>query len=167
MRYYPHSPSKVTSCSDDLDYFVPERWLQNNRSSSRDETSEKQIDGMELASFEVHGSLFCPVKGAYMPFSEGPRSCPGRRFAEVEVTSVLSLVFKQYSVELDVSTWASDEDVDTMSHQEKKDVYAKAQKRARDLIRGSITTFSLKMEGDPVPVRFMVRGKERFSGLGI
>lgn len=146
---------------------MPERWLQNNRRSSPDETSEKQIDGMEVASFEVHGSLFRPVKGAYMPFAEGPRACPGRRFAEVEVTAVLSLVFKQYSVELDVRTWASDEEMDKMLPQEKKEVYVKAQKRARDLIRGSVTTFTLKMEGDPVPVRFVKRGKERFSGLGI
>jgi hypothetical protein len=141
--------------------------LYNNHSGSPDESSEKQIDGMEVASFEVHGSLFRPVKGAYMSFSEGPRACPGRRFAEVEVTAVLSSVFKQYSVELDVSTWARDEEVERMSPQEKIDVYGKAQQRARDLIRGSITTFSLKMEGDPVPVRFVKRGEERFSGLGI
>jgi len=130
------------------------------------ETSEKQIDGMELASFEVRRSLFRPVKGVCMPFAEGPRACPGSRFAEVQVNAALSLVFKQYSVEPNVSAWASDEEMDKMLPQEKKEVYVKAQERARYLIRGSITTFTLKMEGDPVPVRFMKRGKERFSGLG-
>jgi cytochrome P450 len=166
-RYWPHSPSKITSCSDDLDDFVPGRWLENAGTSSLDARSEKQVDVMEVASFEVQGSLFRPVKGAHMPFAEGPRVCPGRRFAEVEATVVLSLVFKLYSVELGVSAWASDAEVEKMSPEKKRDVYGKAQKRARDLIRGSISTFSLKMEGDPVPVRFVRRGKERFARLGI
>ena len=164
-RYFPHSPSKVTSCEHDLEDYVPERWLRDSADISQDDRSEKQIDGLEVASFEVNGSLFRPVKGAWMPFSEGPRACPGRRFAEVEVIAVLSLVFKQYSVELDVRRWATDEEVEKMSPKEKRDVYAKAQRRAKDLIRGSISTFTLKMEGDPVPVRFVRRGTESFSRL--
>jgi len=70
-------------------------------------------------------------------------------------------------VELDVRAWASDEQVEKMSKQQKKEVYAKAQKRAMELIRGSRMTFTIKMEGDPVPVRFVKRGKERFAELRV
>ncbi len=163
-RYYPYSPSKVTDCFDDLD-FVPERWLQKTPHSSLEEMSNKQVDGLGVASFEVHGSLFRPVKGAYMPFSEGPRACPGRRFAEVEVTAVLASVFKQYSIELGVRMWVSDEELDKISKKQKRDIYAKAQDRARKLIGGSQMLFTLKMEGDKVPVRFVKMGKERFADL--
>jgi cytochrome P450 len=52
-RYYPYSPSKVTDCSDDLDDFVPERWLQKNTSSGSEAPSEKQVDGLEVASFDT------------------------------------------------------------------------------------------------------------------
>jgi hypothetical protein len=54
-----------------------------------------------------------------------------------------------------------------MSSSEKKEVYGKAQKRARELIRGSIPLVTLTMVGETVPIRLVRRGRERFGGLGI
>lgn len=51
------------------DEFLPERWLRNN-----DNTNVK-------ASKEAH-----PF--AYMPFGFGPRTCIGRRFAELEMETL-------------------------------------------------------------------------------
>ena len=79
----------------------------------------------------------------------------------------MAVIFKQYSVELDVSAWASDEQVSSMSSSEKREVYGKAQKRARELIRGSIPLITLTMVGETVPIRMVRRGRERFGGLGI
>jgi hypothetical protein len=70
-------------------------------------------------------------------------------------------------VELDVSARASDEQVARMSQAEKKDVYRKAQKRARVLIRGNIPLVTLTMVGETVPIRLVRRGRERLGGLGI
>ena len=171
-RYWPHSPSKRTGKSNDLDDFVPERWLSNTTlSNSQPNVDEKQedVDGLEEASYDTStsGSLFKPVKNSFISFSEGARACPGRRFAQVEITAVLTAIFQKYSVELDVSEWASDEEVARMGTAEKRAVYQKAMIRAESVLkRCEQRTITLQMRpGDKVPVRLVVRGKERFAGL--
>jgi cytochrome P450 len=169
-RYWPHSPSKITGKSNDLDDFVPERWLTSNTSPQveKAQTSGKQDDAESLgeASYDK-GSLFQPVKSSFIAFSEGARGCPGRRFAQVEITAVLTAMFQKYSVELDVSEWASDEVVARMGTAEKKALYQKAATRADTILkRSEQRTITLRMlPGDKVPVRFVERGKERFAGL--
>jgi cytochrome P450 len=195
-RYFPHGPSKITNKLDDMEDFVPERWLLDNSADStnsadftnndnkdikqetiQDSSASGAIDGLETTSFDTAAgasSLFHPVHGAFIPFADGARACPGRRFAQVEITAILATIFKSYSVELDVSKWASDEEVARMAEQERKGevarekekVYAKAVERARRLIRGSIPTIALKMEGEQVPIRVVRRERERFKGVG-
>jgi cytochrome P450 len=171
-RYWPHSPSKITGKSHDLDDFVPERWLTANNSAYEEKvpTSEKQeeADGLEEASYDAAGgSLFHPVKNSFIAFSEGLRACPGRRFAQVEITAVLTAIFQKYTVELDVSDWASDEEVARMGTAEKKALYRKAANRADTILKRCMQlTITLQMQpGDKVPIRFVERGKERFAGL--
>ena len=41
-----------------------------------------------------------PAKGAFAPFSEGARSCLGRKFAQVEFVACLVMVMRSWSVEL-------------------------------------------------------------------
>jgi cytochrome P450 len=82
--YWPRSSSKVSTKPHDLGDFVPERWLNPS------------------------GEFFTPVEGSYIPFSEGSRARPGRRFAQVEITAVLAVVSKIYTIELDVIEWAGD-----------------------------------------------------------
>lgn len=179
-RYWPHSPSKISSKTHDLDDFVPERWLPSSSAknsaqgsrpstppSSKPPTGTQNPDGLETAPFECSPSagdgLFTPTKGAYIPFSEGARSCPGRRFAQVEITAVLAVIFKTYSLELDVSEWASDTEVERMGVEERREVYEQAKKKARKLIGESETVITLQMRSG-VPVRFVKRGEERFAG---
>jgi len=160
-RYWPESPDK----------FLPERWLpsQSEKTTEREQVVEKEVngaEGMDKASFETSGaaSLFKPVKGSYIPFSEGARACPGKRFAQVEGTAVLSAMFHKYSVELDVSEWASDGEVEKMGQEERRQLYLKATDRAKMLIRRSEQVITVQMlPGDKVPLRFVQRGKERFE----
>ncbi|KAH7417644.1 cytochrome P450 monooxygenase-like protein [Cadophora sp. MPI-SDFR-AT-0126] len=161
-RYWPESPND----------FMPERWLPRGGSAmdtshvlEKGDSAKEAVDGLETASFEMSGatSLFKPLKGSFISYSEGQRACPGRRFAQVEGTAVLSTLFQKYSVELDVSNWASDEEVARMEGEERREVYGKALKRAEEIIRRSEQTITLHMlPGDEVPIRFIERGKERF-----
>lgn len=144
-RYWPHEPSKVSNRSHDLDDWVPERWLQASSSMTGPITKDAKPTASEpkpeieenTATFDTPTGLYVPPKGAFMPFSEGARACPGKRFAQVEITAVLAAIFRSYSLELDVREWASDEQVEKMSHQEKRALYAKAMKKAGNLIKGS------------------------------
>ncbi|KAH8815558.1 cytochrome P450 monooxygenase-like protein [Xylogone sp. PMI_703] len=170
-KYWPHSPSKVSNKSHDLDDYVPERWILKGKAekfkakNGISKEGKLQTDGLETVSFETGEGLFTPQKGVFIPFSEGARSCPGKRFAQVEITAVLSVILRTYTVELDVREWASDEEVARMSIKEKRKVYEVATKRARQLIEGSIPILTLKMVGTNVPVRFVRRGMERFADI--
>jgi cytochrome P450 len=164
--YWPHNPSKISSRKHDLDDFVPERWLSTTKKANGvtgpSATSKfENADEVKNASFESGDGLFVPPKGAFVPFSEGARSCPGKRFAQVEIMAVLAVIFKTYSVELDVREWASDEEIEAMGKAERRNVYEKAMTKARKMVRESETIIALKMYGK-VPVRFVERGKERF-----
>ncbi|KAE8441431.1 hypothetical protein EG329_004957 [Mollisiaceae sp. DMI_Dod_QoI] len=114
---------------NDSTVFRPERWLPKsgtateNRKESGTAKEKIEADGLETASFETStsSSLVTPVKGSYISFSEGARACPGRRFAQVESTAVLSALFQKYSVELDVSEFASDEEISAMGPRENRE----------------------------------------------
>lgn len=167
-RYYPHAGSKVEGKDSDIDDFVPERWLlSKNELSARKPAKEEVTDGLDNVSFETSNSLlFKPPKGAFMVFSDGARGCPGKRFAQVEAVAALAKVFAEYTVELDVSAWASDEQVARMSGDEKREVYEKAKARTAALIRRSEEGITLRMRAeDEVPLRFVKRGEGRFVGV--
>jgi cytochrome P450 len=166
-EYWPHSPSKESNKAHDLDDFVPTRWLLPTRTSvNKTETMAPNEENgrvrTEKASPEPGEGLFTPIKGSFVPFSEGARACPGRRFAQVEITAVLAVIFKAYTVELDVNEWASDEEVEKMGTDERKVLYEKAKAKARKLMRGSESIVTLQMLGTNMPVRFVKRGDERF-----
>ena len=64
----------------------PSRWLkpiQREEATSPDMTPESFID---------------PVPGSYVPWADGPRSCVGRKFSQVEFVAVLATLFSQYRV---------------------------------------------------------------------
>ncbi len=164
-RYWPYNSSKLSSKAHDLDDWVPERWLQLSKPSATKEESitEQQSEGIEenTTTFDTPAGLFVPPKGTFVPFSEGARACPGKRFAQIEITAVLAVIFKFYSLELDVSEWASDEQVAEMGKEEKIKVYRKGIDKARKMIAASSSEIFLKMPSN-YPVRFLKRGEERF-----
>ena len=165
----PENPTHPLSNTDnDLEEFKPERWLlnpdaKNANMPEQDGDTEATSLGVNTAS-DTSPALYRPPKGAYIPFSEGYRSCIGRRFAQVEILAVLALIFSQYSVELSVDAYASDEKVEKMSEKEKREVWDKAKAEVERQLRddmGSVITLQLR-KGD-IGLRIVKRGNERFD----
>ncbi|KXT00831.1 hypothetical protein AC579_8014 [Pseudocercospora musae] len=165
-QYWPH-----TSPEDVLE-FRPERWLldpSKTNSHTEDDTYEKEegldFDGPDKRP-DTAASLYRPPKGAYVPFSEGYRSCLGRRFAQVEILAVLAVMFKNWSVELDVSEYLSDAEFDRATKAEKIAAWEKADARARHLLKNGMgTIITIQMRAGKVPFRFVSRGNERFKDI--
>ncbi|KAI9692683.1 MAG: hypothetical protein M1820_009477 [Bogoriella megaspora] len=77
------SPQRSAELSDSPAlYFNPDRWL-----------------GTDDKPDEVSGTSQIP---SWSAFAAGGRACPGRAFAQIEMTAVMATLFKQYSLELAV-----------------------------------------------------------------
>ncbi|KAK5138081.1 hypothetical protein LTR08_005879 [Meristemomyces frigidus] len=163
-KYYPH-----TSEADLLE-FRPERWLLDSpaKANGREEHVDAAEEGLDFDGpdkrADTSASLFRPAKGAYIPFSDGYRSCLGRRFAQVEILAVIAVMFKTWSVELDVGMFLSDEEMRTASEEQKRTAWEKAKARSNDLLRnGMMTIITIQMRKGKVPMRFVKRGSEKFN----
>lgn len=64
---------------DDETRFRPSRWMVTSS------------DGTE--------SIFTPPRGMYMPWSGGPRICPGQKMAQVEFTAIFLKLFRKFRIE--------------------------------------------------------------------
>lgn len=82
----------------------PEAWAKSKVSLDR----ERELHNSPACQFDPSRWLLAK-KGSsasdssYHPFGQGPRACPGKAFALIEMTAVLSTIFKKYSLELVVS----------------------------------------------------------------
>lgn len=65
----------------------PSRWILSS-----------SIPGPEANPFDRE-SFHAPPEGSYVPFSEGARSCPGRKFAQVEHVAVMATLFREHRVQ--------------------------------------------------------------------
>ena len=166
----------ISNLDNDLQEFRPQRWLVSETSESQDATGTNGHTKEEMPTEKVAGGdlginesadtsdkLYKPMKGAYLPFSEGYRSCLGRRFAQVEVLAALAVIFQNYSVELAVDTYAADEEVLKMDVNDRAEVWQKAAEDARELmLNGLGVIISLQMRAGHVKLRLVSRGKEQF-----
>lgn len=152
---------------NDLEQFRPERWIlageakDDRLDHSPDDDGGEDFGGPQGG--DTSATLLKPPRGAYIPFSDGPRACLGRRFAQVEVLAVLAVIFREYSVELAVDEWAGDDEVAGMDEVGRRKVWEKAAERARWLMKyGMMSMITIQMREGTVPVRFVKRGGEKF-----
>ena len=166
-NYWPADPHNA----NDLNEFRPERWLLNSENVVNDNNNEPNTTALSPKSDTSPSSqdtpssiLFHPPKGAYLPFSDGPRACLGRRFAQVEIATVLAVLFRSHSIELAVDKYASDDEIDRMpeSEEQRKGVWEKAAQDARRCMREGVRFGIAARVGQGVGVRVVRRGAERF-----
>ena len=161
----PKDPQKPqwppSNVDNDLEEFKPERWISYGKEAAdKIPTTEAQTDTEHLSS------LYTPIKGSYIPFSDGQRACLGRRFAQVEVLAALAVILTQYSVELAVDEWASDEELEKMTKEEKRATWKKAEEKGHWILQNKIgILITLKLYGAHVPLRFVRKGEERFGDI--
>lgn len=164
-----HPAHPLSNVDNDLEEFKPERWLLDGEAklnaSMPDEDGDAEASNLGVnTAADTSAALYRPPKGTYIPFSEGYRSCIGRRFAQVEILAVLALIFSQYSVELGVDAFATDEEVEKMSEEERRIVWDKSKQEVERQLRddmGSIVTLQLRKGS--IGLRLVKRGKERFD----
>lgn len=132
------------------------------------------IEDLQAAPMDIGASaLFNPPRGAFIPFSDGPRGCLGRRFAMAEIVAVVATFFRDYSVELDVrdavdgfearSNGELQEMIEGMGEGERKEVNEKAGKRAWRILDGELGGLvTLQQTREKVGVRVVRRGGELF-----
>ncbi|KAJ6443347.1 cytochrome p450 3a21 [Purpureocillium lavendulum] len=165
-RYWPHVESKIRRGSNDLRDFKPERWFQKSALGANGVEDMAGADAEQYGGYagpDTNAQLFRPVRGAYVPFSDGSRSCLGRRTAQAELVAMLAVVFREYSLELAVDDWASDAEVQAMSRDELASLYRRAQDRSRWTVGQAYSVITLNLHGaQHVPLRLVRRGKERF-----
>jgi cytochrome P450 len=163
-RYWPSRPSKITGGADDINDYVPERWFRTTDSKSKasedDSTDAEDFGG--YSGRDTSEQLFRPVRGAYIPFSEGARSCLGRRIAQVEIIAALAVIFRDYSMELAVDEWATDDELAGMGREDRARLYRTAQDACRKKLETARSILTLKLHGTHVPLRIVKRGEERF-----
>ncbi|KAF2195514.1 cytochrome P450 monooxygenase-like protein [Zopfia rhizophila CBS 207.26] len=168
-KYWPsESDYRGTDGLNDVDRFRPERWLVDAKDASTSAAENTNFDDEDLrgpSGADTSAHLFKPVKGSYIPFSDGYRSCIGRRFAQVEILAVFAVIFQKYSVELAVDEWASDAEIKKMPKggKERKEVWQKAADRTDHLLRETMSSIiTLQLRDNHIPLRFVRRGEERF-----
>jgi cytochrome P450 len=81
--------------------------------------------------------LFQPPTGLFLPWTSGPRICPGRKFAQVEFVAVIAKLFQKHEVE------------PVLEHDE---TMKQARQRALDQANHSIVNMTLQM-ADPKNVK--------------
>lgn len=174
----PSDPANPIFCHDNLDNdmeeFNPYRWMRSEDSPLPTPEWDSFKDGSmpdtptsSTSNTQRYSRLRFPIKGSFIPFSDGQRSCLGKRFAQIEILTALAVIFSQCSVELAVDEWASDDELNNMTPEERRDTWNKAAERARYNWQNKLTcaiTVQMSPSGH-VPLRFVKKGEEIFFNL--
>lgn len=82
-----HTDPKIWG-PDTLDW-NPRRWILASALTEDNKTLPLNPQGESLVE---------PVKGTFIPWADGPRNCPGQKFAQVEFVSAMASLFSKSCV---------------------------------------------------------------------
>lgn len=119
---------------------MPWRWDSRNRESVL--AGNDNVEGLSGPGLE-YKTIHKPVRGSYIPFSDGVRACLGKKFAQVEFVVAISILFRDYHVGLGP----------IRENETTKEIH----RRAVRAIQTSSTFLTLSMQ-DEVPLLFRRRG---------
>jgi len=129
-----------TAKPDDETLFRPTRWINPPQSPS---------------------PLFQPPRGTYLPWSAGPRVCPGQKMAQVEFTAIFLTLFRRHRIEVVPLKVDDDDDDDSggdgssststgggpRQRRQREETRAEVDARLDALMRDSISVLTLQMVG--------------------
>ncbi|KAI9845422.1 MAG: hypothetical protein M1837_004900 [Sclerophora amabilis] len=70
----------------------PSRWIKSSTTSTDGSSTT------DLTAQVEHEEVVVPQKGTYFPWSDGPQSCPGKKFAQVEFVAVIACLLRDHRV---------------------------------------------------------------------
>lgn len=73
--------------ANDADQWRPERWITRPNGQNLD----------PACPFDSE-AIYRPPSGAFAPWSEGPRICPGKKFSQVEFVAILAQLLLKHEV---------------------------------------------------------------------
>ncbi|KAL3425532.1 cytochrome P450 [Phlyctema vagabunda] len=114
----------------DAQTWRPDRWITTSTAEKSERRSEETLKA-------------APQDGSFMPWSEGPRICPGKKFAMVEFVAVVAVLLRRWRVEVVCVDGESDDD---------------ARARVREVVESAATRITLQMRQ---PSRVRVRWVKR------
>ncbi|KAE8142664.1 cytochrome P450 [Aspergillus pseudotamarii] len=122
----------------DAAVFDPKRWDKQNTESFLAKNAGEGLTGPGLEYDTIHK----PVRGSYIPFSDGFRACVGKKFAQVEFVVAVAIIFRAYRVMLAKPSERETED----------DI-----RRRTDRVLGESTSFITLSMRDEIPLLFQKR----------
>lgn len=132
-----HDPSHWGADATD---FRPDRWILS-RDSEAEQTSS---DANERPYDWQSKSLISPAPGMFLPWTGGPRVCPGKKFAQVEFTRAIFEIFRG-GARVRVA-------------KEVGEPQEQAEARARELLKKTRISFVLKMaDSDRLGLKWFVK----------
>lgn len=117
-------------------------WRDLNQTTTDDSYSDSKPDEYHFRPTRwvnpagSQATFFQPPKGAFLPWSAGPRVCPGQKMAQVEFTSIFLTLFRRHRIE-----------AVPLAIDGREESRAELDGRLDELMKDSISILTLQMQG--------------------